>query len=459
MRKIVTDPEKIKEVLKKGVENIYPSPEALEKLLKSGKRIRLYCGFDPTSPNLHIGNAIQLRKLAQFQKLGHEVIFLIGDFTGMIGDPSDKTAARKKLNRKETLENLKNYKKQASKILDFSGKNPAKVLYNGKWNNKLKFGDLIELASNFTVQQMIVRDMFEKRFYGEWQCNKCKKVFITPHERIFFSSNKDFEDGSMVSKTDKLTCPFCNFNGVTIFSLPKPIYLHEFLYPLAQAYDSVAMDVDLEIGGNDQTFNMLCGRDLMKILKNKEKFVLATKLLADPSGKKMGKTEGNMINLDEKPDQMYGKIMSWPDELIIPGLELCTDFSLDEVGKISKTLKQGQVNPRDEKAKLAKEVVSICYDKKTAEEAEKEFNRVFRERKIPTSIPEVKCAEGTRLTSSVLVECGLASSRTAADGLIKQGALDVEIDGVVIENYKEKEITLKKGTILRLGKRRIIRTI
>src|SRR4030043_655259 len=286
MSKIITASNKIKEVLEKGVEKIYPSKEALEKTLKSGKRIRLYCGFDPTSPKLHIGNAIQLRKLAQFQNLGHEVIFLIGDFTGMIGDPTDKSAARKKITRKEILKNAKNYKNLASKILRFSGKNPAKIMYNSEWNDKLTFIELIELASNFTVQQIIIRDMFQERI------------------------KKD-----------------------------KPIYLHEFFYPLAQAYDSVAMDVDLEIGGNDQTFNMLCGRQLMKALKNKEKFVLTTKLLNDPSGKKMGKTEGNIINLDEKPNEMYGKIMSWPDSLIFPGFELCTDLSIEEVNQIKKKKK------------------------------------------------------------------------------------------------------------------------
>jgi tyrosyl-tRNA synthetase len=358
MNKIITDSNEIKEVLEKGVEKIYPSKEALEKVLKSGKRIRLYCGFDPTSPTLHIGNAIQIRKLAQFQKLGHEMIFLLGDFTGMIGDPTDKIAARRMLTRQQVKNNLKNYKKQASKILKFSGKNPAKIMFNSKWSDKLNFIKLIELASNFTVQQMITRDMFQER--------------IKKH---------------------------------------KPIYLHEFLYPLAQAYDSVAMNVDLEIGGNDQTFNMLCGRDLVKAVKNKEKFVLTTKLLNDSSGKKMGKTEGNIINLDEKPEEMFGKIMAWPDSLIIPGFELCTDLSLEEIDKIKKQ----KNNPRDDKVRLAREIVSIHHSKLLAEKAEKEFNRLFREGKKPTNIPEVEFNEGIGLTSAVLVETGLAPSRSAAD--------------------------------------------
>lgn len=395
MGKIVTDAEKIKEILGKGVEKIYPSPEALEKLLKSGKRIRLYCGFDPTSPSLHIGHAIQLRKLAQFQKLGHEVIFLIGDFTGMIGDPSDKTAARKKLGKKEIAENLKNYKKQASKILSFSGKNPAKVFYNGRWNNKLKFGDLIELASNFTVQQMIIRDMFQERIKNN-----------------------------------------------------KPIYLHEFLYPLAQAYDSVAMDVDLEVGGNDQTFNMLCGRDLARAIKNKEKLVLTTKLLADPSGKKMGKTEGNMINLDEKPDQMYGKIMSWPDELIVPGLGLCTDLSQEETRTISQDIKSGKINPRDAKARLAREIVKTYHNESAAIKAEKEFNRVFKEKKEPL---EMSVYESEPIIIvNLLFEKGITESKSKAKQLIRGGG--VEENGVRINDY-QKLIDPRDGDkIIRAGR-------
>ena len=449
MSKIITDSEKIKEVLEKGVENIYPSREVLEKVLKSGKRIRLYCGFDPTSPSLHIGNAIQLRKLAQFQKLGHEVIMLIGDFTAMIGDPTDKIAARKKMTRKEVLANAKNYKKQVSAILNFSGANPAKILFNSKWNDKLSFLDLVELASNFTVQRMIERDMFEERL-STIKCNKCKKVFIPPRQKFYSPSNKEFDEGTGAMFCGISYCPFCSFKDLTIVRPPKPIYLHEFLYPLAQAYDSVAMNVDLEIGGNDQTFNMLCGRDLMRILKNKEKFVLTNKLLVDPLGKKMGKTEGNMINLDEEPTEMYGKIMSWPDSLIVPGFELCTDLSMEEIDKIKKQ----KNNPRDDKARLAREIVSIHYSKSLAEKAEKEFNRLFREGKKPTDIPGFKANEGVTSTSTVLIEAGLAPSRSAADRLIEQGAIDIEIDGVLIKKYKKPEIVKKKGMIIRAGKRK-----
>jgi len=308
--KIITDKNKIDEILTRGVENIYPNRETLEKVLTSGKRIRLYCGYDPSAPALHIGNAISLMKLAQFQELGHEIIFLIGDFTGMIGDPTDKTAARKKMGRKEVLANAKNYKKQASAYIKFSGANPAKIMYNSKWLDKLSFKDLIEVASNFTAQQMFARDMFQERIKQE-----------------------------------------------------KPIYLHEFLYPVAQAYDSVAMDVDLEIGGNDQTFNMLCGRDLMKATRNKEKFVLTMKLLVDSSGKKMGKTEGTIVNLDETPENMYGQVMSWPDGVIEVGMELCTNLPIVEIKDMAKKMTFG-ANPRDAKMRLAYEITKINHGKK-----------------------------------------------------------------------------------------------
>lgn len=395
--------EEIKEVLERGVEKIYPSREELEKLLVSGKKIRLYCGFDPTSPHLHIGHAIQLRKLAQFQKLGHEVIFLIGDFTGMIGDPTDKTAARKKLTRKEIVANLKNYKKMASKILNFSGENPAKVLYNSDWNSKLKFNDLIELASNFTVQQMIIRDMFQERIKNN-----------------------------------------------------KPIYLHEFLYPLIQAYDSVAMDVDLEIGGNDQAFNMLCGRDLMKILKNKEKFVLTTKLLEDISGKKMGKTEGNMVNLDEEPSEMYGKIMSWPDSLIIPGLELCTNISISEVKNTESQINHNSINPRDAKAKLAFEIVKIHHKEATAQKAQQEFDRIFKEKEAPTEMKTYRLKNNKVNILDLLAETKLAPSKSEAKRLIEQKG--VKINDEIISDWRQ-EVFIKKESILQVGKRHFIKLI
>ncbi|MFA6355172.1 MAG: tyrosine--tRNA ligase, partial [Candidatus Paceibacterota bacterium] len=236
------------ELLTRGISSIYPNREFLENKIKKGEKLTIYLGIDPTGPTLHLGHAIPIKKLSELQKAGHKIILLMGDFTAMIGDPTDKGAARKQLTHKQVMTNLKNYKKQASSLISFTGKNPAQIKFNSKWLGKMNFEEVLSLASNMTVQQMLERDMFKKRVEEE-----------------------------------------------------KPIYLHEFMYPLMQGYDSVAMKVDGEIGGNDQTFNMLCGRDLMKTISGKEKFVITMKLLEDNSGKKMGKTEGNMIALSDTP--------------------------------------------------------------------------------------------------------------------------------------------------------------
>jgi tyrosyl-tRNA synthetase len=389
--------EKIKEALERGVENVYPSRQSLAEKMASGK-IKLYCGFDPTGPSLHLGHMIQLRKLGQFQKLGHEVIMLIGDFTGMIGDPTDKLATRKKLTREEVLKNSETYQKTAANFLDFTGPNPVKILYNSQWSDKLTFRDLIELAANFTVGQMISRDMFQKRLEEN-----------------------------------------------------KPIFLHEFLYPLAQAYDSVAMDVDLEIGGNDQTFNMLCGRELMKVLKNKDKSVLTLKLLTDSEGKKMGKSEGNMVELNDRPENMFGKIMSWPDDLILPGLEFLTDVPDQEIKEIGQKMKTNQLNPRDVKARLAKEVVAICYDKSAAKIAEKEFEKIFKEKEAPSEIEEKNIAKGKFSIIDTIIALGFTESKSEAKRIIVQRSL--KVDGVVKDDWQE-EIERKCGQVYQVGKRK-----
>jgi len=390
--KINTNSQKIKEVLTRSVENIYPNREALEEILKSGKKIRLYNGIDPTG-KLHLGHLAVLRKLRQFQDLGHEVIVLIGDFTAMIGDPTDKMAARKPLSRNQILENAKNYKKQIGKILDFKKSN-VKFMYNGEWTNKLKPIDLLKIFSHFTVARILERDMFQKRI----------------------------QEG-------------------------KDILLHEFVYPVFQAYDSVIMDVDLEIGGNDQTFNMLRGRDLMKKMKNKEKFVMTLKLLTDPTGKKMGKSEGNLVPLDEKPQEMFGKAMTWPDSLLEIGFELLTDIPLE---KIKKT------NPREAKASLAREIVSLCYNKRAAEKAEKEFDRIFKEKKIPTKISGIKILEKEISLPQLLVRMKFVSSKSEARRLILQKG--VKIDGL-IESDWQKIIKIKKRMIIQVGKRKFAKII
>ncbi|MFA6105412.1 MAG: tyrosine--tRNA ligase [Patescibacteria group bacterium] len=390
--KVNTDAKKIEELLTRGVEAVYPTREFLEKALKSGKQLTLYCGFDPTAPTLHIGNGIQMLKLSQFQELGHKVIFLIGDFTGMIGDPTDKTAVRQKLTTEQVKENSRNYKAQASTILDFGGENPAEIKYNSTWNNKLSFEDVLELSSHFTVQRMLERDMFEKRMTEQ-----------------------------------------------------KPIYLHEFMYPLVQGYDSVAMDVDGEIGGNDQTFNMLAGRDLMKDLKKKEKFVLTTKLLADESGKKMGKSEGNMIAFADTPEDMFGRVMRWGDGIIMNGFELCTKVPTEEIKELKTELKKG-VNPRDLKLRLAFEITKTFLGEVAAKKGQDHFSSVIQDKEKPADILEIKPTAYDLLT--VLVESGLSLSKSDARRAVEQGG--VKIDDVKVESIDAK---VKKGNVIQKGKR------
>jgi len=404
MSKIITDIKKIKNVLERGVEKIYPDIISLEKILASGKKIRLYCGFDPSAPALHIGNAIQLNKLSQFQELGHEIIFLIGDFTGMIGDPTDKSATRKKMTREEVLKNSKNYVKQASAYLRFDGNNPAKIKYNSEWHDKITFKDLIEIASNFTVQQMIQRDMFQERLKEE-----------------------------------------------------KPIHLHEFLYPLAQGYDSVAMDVDLEIGGNDQMFNMMAGRDLMKAVKGKEKFVMTNKLIADEKGKKMGKSEGNVVFLDEEPINMYGKIMTWPDEVIIIAFELCTKLPFEKIEEIKNELRKEKINPRDIKMQLALEITKINHGEKKALEAQKYFVNTFQKKEIPDEITNYKLQNSDWKLIDLLFEIKLASSKSEAKRLIEQGG--IKVDNIVIKDINKEVNINKKGVLIQRGKRQFIKVI
>ncbi len=392
MSKIITDDQKIQELLTRGVENIYPKKEFLQARLKDGKQLTLYTGYDPTAPTLHIGHAITMMKLRQFQDLGHKVIMLIGDFTGMIGDPTDKTSARTQLTREQVLENCKNYQEQASTILNFKGENPVEVKYNSAWLGKMNFADILDLTSHFTVDRLMERDMFEKR------------------------------------KEEA-----------------KPIFLHEFMYPVMQAYDSVAMDVDGEVGGNDQTYNMLAGRDLMKDLKNKEKFVLTTKLLVDSSGKKMGKSEGNMIALSDTPEDMFGKVMSWTDEMILKGFELCTKMPMDEVNDIATDLKNG-TNPRDIKLRLAGEVVKTFLGENEAVKAQEYFISTFTKKVQPDEIPEIKPSIYDLAT--VLVESKICKSKSEARQVIDQGGVKINEVKVEAKDYArpvKSEDVVQKG--------------
>lgn len=397
---INTDPKKIDSFLTRGIENIYPNKDFVRKLFLSGKKLKMYLGIDPTGPTLHLGHAVQLKKLKEFQELGHEVVVLIGDFTAMIGDPTDKSAVRKPLTRRQVLNNSKLYKKQIKNFLKI-GFGGAKIKYNSKWLSKMKFADVVDLASKMTVQQMLERDMFQKRI----------------------ESN-------------------------------KPIHIHEFLYPLMQGYDSVAMGVDGEIGGNDQTFNMLAGRNLVKEISNKEKFVITTKLLEDNSGKKMGKTEGNMISMIDDEYEMFGKVMSWTDGMILSGLEVCTNISDEDLEKYKKDLESG-INPRDLKIILAKEIIKIYHGEEKANKAEQNFIQTFQKGGLPENIEEIK-AEKDKNLIDVLVENKIVSSKSDFRRLINEGAISDTVSGEKITDVNYKIIN---NITLKIGKKRFVKII
>jgi len=396
---MVRNSKKIKEVLAKGVEEILPSKKGLFGLLEK-RKIKVYHGIDPTSPYLHLGHTIPLRKLQEFSDLGHEVFLLIGNFTAQIGDPSGREEARRPLTKEEVKKNMETYKKQASKILDFS---KVKIVYNADWLSGLKFGDVLKLAGKFSVQQMLEREMFQKRIKEK-----------------------------------------------------RPIWLHEFLYPLMQGYDSVHLNVDLEIGGRDQVFNMLCGRELQRLYNKKEKFVLTLPILEGLDGRKMSKTFQNTVNLTDEPNDMYGKIMSLRDDLIIKYFELCTDLPLNKIKEMERELKFKRVNPRDLKAKLAREIVKIYYGKKAAGKAEEEFERVFKGRKFPKKIPEIKIKEKSLNILDLLLKTKLVSSKSEAKRLILQKG--VEINRVLKDDWREV-VEIKKGMIIKVGKRRFVKLI
>ena len=397
--------DQIGQLLNRGVEKIYPSKEALEKLLRSGKKLTLYQGFDPTGTQLHIGHMIGLRKLRQWQDLGHHVIFLIGDGTGQAGDPSGKSKARNKFfTQQELRANATDYVKQAGRIVRFEGENPVEIRFNGDWLNKLSLPDILDLAGHFTLQQLSERDFFQERI----------------------------KRGEAVN-------------------------LREFLYPLLQGYDSVAMSVDLELGGSDQTFNMLCGRTLVSAMQGREKFVMTTPLLTDSQGRKIGKTEGNVIGLNDQSQDLFGKIMSLSDDVISKGLEYLTNVSQEEIDKIQKELTAG-ANPMAAKKRLAFEITKELHSEAAAKDAQEHFERVVQQGENPQQIPVAQLAAqvfsfGTSITS-LLVAAALTPSSSEAKRLITQGA--VELDGQVLTDPVQV-VKPKEGQILKVGKRRIVR--
>lgn len=399
MNKINTDPKKIDEILNRGtIVEILPTKKEFREKLLSGEKLRFYIGFDATAPSLHLSHAKNFMLMEKFRKLGHEVIILFGDFTARIGDPTGENSARKQLSREDVTGNVKKWKELVEPLMDFKSKdNPSKIMYNNDWLAKLTLEDVISLASNFTVQQMLERDMFQKRMKES-----------------------------------------------------KPIHLHEFLYPLMQGYDSVAMDVDVEVCGTDQTFNALAGRTLLKKLKNKDKFVVAVTLMENPkTGELMSKSKGIGVFLNTSANDMFGQIMSQGDEMIEILFINNTYLFLEEIKELMSLN-----NPRDTKAKLAREIVAIYHGKDMAKKAEEEFNKIFRDKQKPTEIKEMELEIGNWKLVDLLVEIKLADSKGSARRLVQQGG--VRIDDVVQKDF-EKEIEIKNGMIVQVGKRKFIK--
>jgi tyrosyl-tRNA synthetase len=386
--RVSADQETVGALMQRGVENVIPKELALKKF-GSGEALRIYWGIDPTGAKIHLGHAVPLRKLRSFTDAGHHVIFLVGSFTAMIGDPTGRDAARSPLTKSDVEENFQTYKKQAEKILDFS---KVEVRYNHEWLEPLDFSKIVELASKFTVQQMLQRDMFQKRM----------------------------QDG-------------------------KPISLHEFLYPLMVGYDSVVLDVDCELGGSDQEFNMLAGRHLQQAFGKRDKFVMTTKLIEGLDGRKMSKSYNNCVYLDDAPEDMYGKLMSLKDELVRTYFEIATDVVASEVDKIVAG------HPKEAKMRLAREIVTMYHSKEAAEAAEKSFTTTFSEGGVPTDVPEVTVMVETTYLEAL---ASLGESNSELRRLAEAGAISV-VGGEVI---KSLTTSAKPGT-LRIGKHRFLKII
>tara|TARA_B100000315_G_scaffold122793_1_gene112736 strand:+ start:26195 stop:27406 length:1212 start_codon:yes stop_codon:yes gene_type:complete len=392
--------EQLQYLLRGSVEVI--SEEALcaklEKSLSSGIPLKVKAGYDPTAPDIHLGHTLLIQKMKHFQDVGHEVIFLIGDFTGMIGDPSGKSVVRKKMTKKDIAKNAATYKKQIFKMLD---PNKTTIVFNSHWMEKMSSSDLIELASHYTVARMLERDDFHKRYKGQ-----------------------------------------------------QPISIHEFLYPLIQGYDSVALKADVELGGTDQKFNLLVGRELQKHYGQEPQVVLTMPLLEGTDGvQKMSKSLGNYIGITEPPGEIFGKIMSISDELMIRYYELLSDISVNELAKMKKQLKTGAVNPKDYKIKLAKEIVARLYSTNEADNAANEFENIFKKKETPDEMPQfsVKWNNQKMWVCHLIKETGFSKSSSEAVRLIRQGA--VSINGKKITD-SDLQIEKKATFILKIGKKR-----
>lgn len=393
------------EFLKKGTVDVIREEDLrkkLERSQKTGKPLRIKLGLDPTAPDIHVGHTVVIRKLKAFQDLGHTVIFLIGDFTGMIGDPSGKNVTRPPLSREEVNANAETYKRQMFKLLD---PEKTELRFNGEWMDKFTAADFVKLCAKTTVKQILERDDFTKRLNEE-----------------------------------------------------KPISLHELLYPLVQGYDSVALNADVELGGTDQKFNLLMGRNLQREYDQEPQVILTTPLLEGLDGvNKMSKSLNNYIGIDEPASEMFGKVMSISDELMWRYFELLTDLSVSEIGKLKAGCESGAENPRNVKVQLAKFIIRDFHSATDADAAEEDFNRRFVQKEIPDEIEGKQIAAGTYPLAQLLADTGLAASKGEARRLIEQGGVRVNGEKATAANA---DIVIEGDSVLlQVGKRKFLKVL
>ncbi len=397
---VKTEQQKIEEVLNRGVEEIIDK-ESLQKKLQSGKKLTIKLGIDPTSPNIHLGRAIPLLKLRDFQNLGHKIVLIIGDFTGIIGDTSDKESERPMLDAKTVKQNMKTYIHQAAKILDIK---KCEIKYNSNWLSKLTYLQIGEQADQFSLHEFIARENIKKRL-----------------------------------------------------DTGKRISLREVMYPLMQGYDSVAIEADVEIGGTDQRFNLLAGRQLQKHFGQQTQDILTNPLIEGLDGRKMSSSWGNTVNLFDEPNEMFGKIMSLKDEFIIKYLILATRMPLNQIEEIKK-----MPNPRDQKVALAKEIVKMYHGEKEAQKAEEEFNNVFKNKEIPADIAIFETDRETYPILDLLFDSKLAESKSDAKRVVEGGGVTIKSSSSSgLSNYKvndwKEEIKIENEMVIQFGKRKFIR--
>ncbi|MBI5428225.1 MAG: tyrosine--tRNA ligase [Nitrospinae bacterium] len=394
--------EQLKTIRRGAVEIIDEKELAalLEKSIKTGKPLRVKAGFDPTAPDLHLGHTVLLQKMKQFQELGHEAVFLIGDFTGMIGDPTGKSETRRSLTEGEVRDNARTYLDQVFKILD---KDKTTVVYNSEWMKRLTSAEMIELSARYTVARMLERDDFQKRFRGN-----------------------------------------------------LPISIHELLYPLIQGYDSVALKADVELGGTDQKFNLLVGRDLQRAYGLPPQTVLTMPLLEGTDGvQKMSKSLGNTIGISDPPKEMFGKVMSISDDLMWRYYELLSDVATDELAALRRATRAGDLNPKDAKVRLAKELVARYHSGQAAETAAEEFDKVFKDKNVPDDMPTVKSwGPEPRWICKFLADNSLTDSSSAARRLIQQGAVVVNGEKIADVDF---QLTGNREYLIKVGKKRFLK--